>query len=375
MTDAPAQPRALPVANLQFDRHNPRLAEHGIGPEADDADIIAVLWETMDVLELVQSISASGFFAHEPLIVLPGYVRNIVIEGNRRLAAVKLLLEPEAARAQGWDVPTLSSQELAALRELPVIVTASREDSWRYLGFKHVNGPVKWTSYAKAEYIASVHRRYDVPLADIARQIGDRHKTVQRLYRGLMVIEQAEREGVYQRDNRYVTRFAFSHLYTGLDYTGIGNFLGLIDADAESADPVPGDKLGELGELCTWLYGDKRCERAPVVQRQNPNLRELDAVLGNAAAVAALRAGQPLSVALKVSRPSSTVFEDALHAVKRELQTAHGHATTGYDGAKRLLEVAGEICDLADDLYSAMEKKQSPRGRRNRQGSGQDLEP
>ena len=371
--DAPAQPSVLAVANLQFDRRNPRLAEYGIGPKADDADIIAVLWETMDVLELVQSISASGFFAHEPLIVLPEDGQNIVIEGNRRLAAVKLLLDPEAARAQGWDVPTLSSQQLADLRELPVTVTQSREDSWRYLGFKHVNGPAKWSSYAKAEYIASVHRDYGVPLADIARQIGDRHKTVQRLYRGLMVIEQAEREKVYRRDNRYRTRFAFSHLYTGLDYTGIGNFLGLIDADAESTDPVPRDKLRELGELCTWLYGDKRDDRAPLVQRQNPNLRELDAVLGNVEAVAALRADQPLSVALEVSRPSNTVFEDALHAVKRELQRAHGHATTGYDGAKRLLEVAGEVCDLADDLYSAMEKKRSPRRQRNRQGSGRDL--
>ena len=370
--DAPAK---LSVADLQFDRRNPRLAEYGIGPKADDADIIDVLWETMDVLELVQSISASGFFAHEPLIVLQKRGQYIVIEGNRRLAAVKLLLKPEAAREQGWDVPKLPRQERARLRELPAIVTRSREDSWRYLGFKHVNGPAKWSSYAKAQYIASVHRDYDVPLADIARQIGDRHRTVQRLYRGFMVIEQAERAKVYRRDDRYRTRFAFSHLYTGLDYTGISGFLGLTDAHAESTDPVPQDKLRELGELCTWLYGDKRDGRAPLVQRQNPNLRQLDAVLGNAEAVAALRADKPLSVALEVSRPSTTVFEDALHSAKRELQTAHGHATTGYDGAKRLLGVAGEICDLADDLYSAMEKKQSSRKRRNRQGSARRLEP
>ena len=83
--DAPAK---LRVADLRFDRSNPRLAEYGIGPKADDAEIIAVLWETMDVLELVQSISASGFFAHEPLIVLQKKGQNIVIEGNRRLAAV-----------------------------------------------------------------------------------------------------------------------------------------------------------------------------------------------------------------------------------------------------------------------------------------------
>ena len=73
-------------------------------------------------------------------------------------------------------------EALKKLKELPVIIS-NRKESWRYLGFKHVNGPAKWSSYAKAAYIAEVHRKYKVPLADIANQIGDRHNTVQRLNR------------------------------------------------------------------------------------------------------------------------------------------------------------------------------------------------
>ena len=86
---------------------------------------------------------------------------------------------------------------------------------WRFLGFKHVNGPAKWTSFAKAIYIAEVHREYNVPLADIAEQIGDRHKTVQRLFRGLMVLDQAEKMKVLI-SRIDITRSLRFHTFTGL---------------------------------------------------------------------------------------------------------------------------------------------------------------
>ena len=228
----------LPTDSLRLDRRNPRLVEYGVTGKTPEREIVEILWDTMDVQELVQSIAASGYFAHEPLIVAQEGGHNIVIEGNRRLAAVKVLLDDELAAALNCSIRIRDPRKLAALRTLPAIMS-DRESSWRYLGFKHVNGPAKWSSYAKARYIADIHRTYGVPLAAIAEQIGDRHKTVQRLYRGLMVIEQAEEKKVFSRDDRYRKRFAFSHLYTGLDYDGISTFLSLESADAEEPRPVP----------------------------------------------------------------------------------------------------------------------------------------
>src|SRR5581483_2003902 len=79
---------------LHFDPHNPRLAEYGIDDATDENEILKVLWDAMDVRELVQSIAASGFFPHEALIVAQEGGKSVVIEGNRRLAAVKILLSP-----------------------------------------------------------------------------------------------------------------------------------------------------------------------------------------------------------------------------------------------------------------------------------------
>jgi len=352
--------RWLSTDSLHFDRKNPRLAEYGISETSSDEDIISLLWDAMDIRELVQSIAASGYFPHEPLIVVEENGKKVVIEGNRRLAAVKaMLLDPASSKEKGWKVPPLDRQSLSNLENLPARMSPGREDSWRYLGFKHVNGPAKWTSYAKAKYIADVHREYGIPLEEIALQIGDRHKTVQRLYRGLVVLEQAEREKVYSRENRFYMRFSFSHLYTGLGYDGITEFLSLESADPENPEPVPREKIKELGELCVWLYGDKKLEIPPVVRSQNPHLRQLNEVLKKKEGVMALRQGEDLSLALDLGRSPAAVLQESLYISKRELRRARGYATDGYRGSNELLQIVREIAELTDDILREMERKKS----------------
>ena len=43
-----------------------------------------------------------------------------------------------------------------------------------------------------------------------------------------------------------------------MDYEGIGSFLNIAPKEKETDEPVPKNKLKELGELCVWLYGSKR---------------------------------------------------------------------------------------------------------------------
>lgn len=356
-------PYRMGVTELTFDLRNPRLVEYDLGGNPTEAEIIQLLWQVMDVRELVLSIQASGFFRHEPLIVSQEHGKNIVIEGNRRLAAVKLLLDPQMAEDLKLDIPSISKEEKAALEDLPVLVD-SRENAWRYLGFKHVNGPAKWSSFAKSQYIADVHRNYGVPLEDIARQIGDTHRTVQRLFRGLMVIEQAERMKVFDRDDRYNRHFSFSHLYTGLGYDGIASFIGLHPEDEEVEEPVPSEKSKELGELCMWLYGSKRENIRPAVRTQNPDLRNLNEVVSNGEAIAALRDGIELTVAFEKSRPVGTLFGESLYAAKRNLEKSRSLVSTGYDGSDQLLTVADDVAELAADLYEDMYQRNSPRRER-----------
>ena len=360
--------KMMKVSDLVFDLKNPRLVEFDLSANATEEDVIQILWEAMDVREVMLSIAASGFFRHEPLIVAEEHGKNVVIEGNRRLAAVRILLKPALAEPLKADIPVITAEAKAALAELPTVL-GTRYDAWRYLGFKHVNGPAKWSSYAKSQYIGDVHRNFNIRLEDIARQIGDTHRTVQRLFRGLMVIEQAERLQVFSREDRWQNHFSFSHLYTGIGYPGISDFIGLRPETDEDQDPAPIEKKQELRELCLWLYGSKREETPPVIQKQNPHLRQLDAVVSNREALAALRDGYSLEIAFEASRPSSNVFEESLLAAKRNLEKARALLSTGFDGSEELLRAAGTVANLADDLYDEMERKRNP-GRKKRIAEG-----
>ena len=360
-----SNPTMMPVSDLSLDRRNPRLVEFDLPANATESEVIQLLWEAMGVRELALSIAASGYFQNEPLIVASENGRNVVIEGNRRLAAVKILLDDNLAETLAADVPKISPPDQAALNELPC-VPGDRESSWRYLAFKHINGPAKWSSYAKSQYIADVHRHFGVPLPDIARQIGDAHGTVPRLFRGLMIIEQAERLKEFSRADRWHGHFSLSHLYTALGYPGIGSFIGLRPVDDENLEPVPAENHSELGELCTWLYGSKKRNAPPLIRSQNPDLQRLEAVVSDTPALAALRGGASLESAYELSRPSPNVFVEALVAARRNLQKAHGVLSVGYDGSEELLRIAGTVADLADDLYAEMERQRQPARRQRR---------
>lgn len=355
----------IPPADLRFDSRNPRLVEFVGSNGGTQEELLSILWKEMGVEEVAMSIAADGFWPYEPLIVSEEGGEKIVIEGNRRLAAVRLLIDEDLrTRLKATDLPEASPKIVTELRNGLPVIFQSRKEAWRYLGFKHVNGPAKWDSYPKAQYIAQVHNEYNVPLSQIADQIGDRHQTVQRLYRALMVIEQAERKGVYSREYRAKKHFSFSHLYTGLEYPAIESFLDLCDADAEKADPVPNARLKQLGELCRWLYGDNRDNVPPLVQSQNPDLRILADVLESEHAVSTLREGMPLSLAHDVSKGDDTIFRQSLTQAKIALQRAHSTLSTGYSGDPSELRLANEINDLAYDLAEQMEHLSKARRRK-----------
>jgi hypothetical protein len=356
------EPQTLPeitphkTAELVFDAQNPRIRE--LFREQDEPptqdEILEILWREFSVSEVALSIAANGFFKHEPIFIAFESGQWVVIEGNRRLAAVRLLQDEGARRRVGaTDLPRISVAARQKLAELPTI-ECTRKEIWQYVGFKHVNGPQAWQSLAKAEYIAWVHNNLDITLEEISSRIGDLHSTVRRLYRALMAVEQAEDAAVFDRNDRWQKHFSFSHLYTGLDYAGIQKFTGILGEKSFQRRPIPQAKVKEFGELCLWLYGSKAASKPPVIQSQNPDLRILDEVLATRDGLAALRRGLPLRVSLDISKGDDRLLREALIDAKRALQEARGRVLTGFNGESDLLDLGEDIRTLAIDIQDEM---------------------
>ena len=356
--------RDIPIEQLLLDPQNARLAGRVDGGSQEE--LLRALWTEMDVAEVALSIAENGFFRSEPLFVIaedpaetdPRKHRYIAVEGNRRLAAVLLLRERKLReKLKATDLPDISEDRKIQLTTLPAIVYPDRESLWPSLGFRYINGIKPWDSFSKAKYIAEVAEKYKRTLAEIAQKIGDRHATVKRLYRGYKILEQAEAQSGFDREDIARNRFYFSHLYTAADQPDFQRFLGIDPETSLRSNPVPEERLTELQDLMTWLYGQRSKGIEPIVRTQNPDLNMLRTVISNPEALAALRSGYSLERSLALAIDDRLRFREALISAKVELQNAKGTVTTGYAGEDNLYDVINDILAYADSIRADMDTK------------------
>ncbi len=358
----------LGASELHFDYSNPRMVEYSFTPDTTEESIINTFWNEMATEELVMSILAHGFFQHEPLYVVKEKGALVVVEGNRRLAAIKSILNPDVIENNKMDKykARITPEILEQLRSsIPVLELVDREDAWRYIGYKHVNGAAKWGSYAKAQYIATVKNKFGKSLNEIAEQIGDANKIVKKLYQGLLVLEQADAMTEFKKDDTYAKRIYFSHLYTAINYENFRSFLGL-SSDFENENPVADDKLKNLEQVMFWLYGSSSKKIASIIESQNPDLRHLNEVLGNKEATEYLRAKANLDLAYDVCKGGNTVLYEALIKAKIALEKA-GSKVGEYDGALESLKVSADVVRIANDIFDRMDAIRNPKNYEKRE--------
>jgi len=115
--------------------------------------------------ELATSFCENGFWPQEALIAveerLDGTNSLVVVEGNRRLAALKMikLAKDGELHSSSWReiVNGVAEKRLRELRDdIPYILMPSREAVKSYLGFRHVTGIKEWNPAEKAEFIAEL---------------------------------------------------------------------------------------------------------------------------------------------------------------------------------------------------------------------------
>lgn len=251
---------------LCLDPKNPRLREdqHGL-----NQDKLLEVMSDWGLEEIGASIVESGFWAHEAVLIVEEKLTpkakqasNIVVEGNRRLAAVRLLL---AARAGTKSTPKwkaladeLTKPAVARLQQLPTIKADTRDDVDAFLGFRHVTGIKQWEPHEKAAFIAKLVDG-GLSFEEVMRKIGSKTPTVRqsyiafKLFHQLVELEDVDAERI---------RDKFSVLSLSLRSSGTQAYLG-IDLDAgpkKAKTPLKASHEDNAVRFARWLFGDKKHE-------------------------------------------------------------------------------------------------------------------
>src|SRR5262249_12097953 len=127
---------------------NPRFAGQMTGKTQDE--IQQLIYEDPHYAsELVDSLVENGFIDYEPLVVKRADARYVVVEGNRRLAAIREIRQhPDKYAGRKSD-----------LEKTPVLIFPDRPNEQQqsemraYLGVRHLLGFREWPPISKAQFL------------------------------------------------------------------------------------------------------------------------------------------------------------------------------------------------------------------------------
>ncbi|RMU60261.1 hypothetical protein ALP25_00295 [Pseudomonas syringae pv. syringae] len=314
----------IPVAQLNFDPQNPRFSRY-FGTDAQpEPAVIERMVKAENVQELMGSIGEQGYFSGEPLLVAKSASGLIVVEGNRRLAALKLLLGLINAQTPLPSIEALRGEAKNFPKEVECIVFEERKDILRYLGYRHITGAKKWDSLSKARYLKQLKDEFYQSLTEeeqlkaIAKEIGSRKDYVAQMLTGLKVFSEAENAGFYGMQRVRSEDVDFGVLTTALSYNNIATFLGLTGRTDIRADGLNHDRSKEL---LSWIFAQD--QQGYTILGESRNLRKLSAVVANDAARENLRKTGMLDFAYLLTEGPSEAFNNALEVAYKRLLAAY----------------------------------------------------
>lgn len=340
-----------PVPDLLLDSRNPRLPKSAV--DLNQIELLKLMERDFDLLPIGQSMVDNGYFVEEPLIVIPKPDEDkfITVEGNRRLAALKLLTDPElrkhSRQRDVWE--KLAKAAKYPLSEVPIIMHQSRDDLIAILGFRHIAGIMKWDPLAKARFIHDHLERRDerADFKGAARQLGSRSSTIRDNYVAYRTFLQARDDfdiGTSKLEEN------FSVFYRALNNANIQKFIGLDKLDKRPSKlkkPISEKKKKELNELIEFVHGTS--EKGPVMT-DSRQLTQLGEVLASPEALSHLRLSRHLRDAYSLTGGEQQSLIDSLNAVGFNLSEALRYVHR----YKKNPEVARVVERCADSFFEVL---------------------
>jgi ParB-like nuclease domain len=296
------QKQEVEIKQLFFDPNNPRLPEL-LGKS--QTEIFRFLVDQIGIDDVLQSIAAAGMIEGDPIIAreadsdkqaaAPPEKKYLVIEGNRRLAALKLLNGEKINDGKEEPaVPAVSAAVAPTIKKVTIQLGWAEPDIDAYLGYKHVTATREWLPEAKARFVIGRVKGNFSPenLAEFAKRLGTNPPTLRRWVIAFLTLKQAETAADFKPEEAYGKRY-FGTFYTLLGSQQVQTFLGL-RSDVILENPIAQDKIPNLKEFVSWSIGTKR--EPPIVNSRKQ--QKLDAVLASVPALQFFRVKRDLDAAL-----------------------------------------------------------------------------
>jgi hypothetical protein len=339
---------------LRLDPRNPRLTEAEQAAVSDQSDLLRVIDKEYDPLTIAESIAEHGYFPSEPMIVLEEGGELIVLEGNRRLCALKGLADPELSATFKNPARWAELHEESKIPDqIPVIKAGSRIGVAPLIGYRHISGIEPWKPLQKARFIADLVDNHEkLSFDDVYEQVGEPRNTVAALYRNRAMLQQARSWGL----DTARAESAFGVFTAALNRRALREFVHAPPAPQVNERDLPladSDETRErMGEFLAWVFGENR------VLKDSRKLKELAFVADSESALSVLRdtgnlleayaaAGGPEQASVKRLRSAATGIRETLNEFTESPELL---------ASEDVIEAGTECVDLAAQLDQSLPK-------------------
>ena len=339
----------IDISELRFDPKNPRVPSNLRG-EKREPKIIDYMIKFGNVTEVMYSIAELGYSDAEPLLVIQSKINEyIVVEGNRRLAALKLLNNPELAKIKSETIYNIASNAVNKPTKIPCIVYENRNDILDYLGYRHITGVKEWGALEKATYLNELYENHKNDGLDqveiyrkIAQMIGSRMDHVRKLHMSFKLYLLAEENCFYGISDQY--DISFSWLTTALGYSQIQDFIGL------SKDDYTIDRIDthNFEKLFKWMFSKRTVP-------ESRRIGDLAEVIGSESAIKKLENGYTLDQALLYTNHPECVFTQLLQDSRDKLREAYSQIEPLKENPQEAEALLSDISKLAKMITGALQ--------------------
>ncbi len=349
----------LPVDDLLYDPDNPRLP-HSVIDSKKETEVINWMLQDASILELMGSIGLKDFFPAEPLLVVKHPEKRdkyYVVEGNRRLTAVKLLHQPKLAQKRAKAVQELADEAIVKPTSIPVLKYDSRKEILDYLGFKHITGVKPWAALAKAKYLQQLQPEYaKLPATEqyksLAKAIGSRADYVRDLLSTATLYDKMAEYDFFNIPDLQEDTIDFGVYYNALKYAGISKYIGV---DFSLKDPTSKVDIKKLEELANWISREDGNRETRLGESRN--LGKLNKVVENNRALQLFKSGRKLDDAVMYTDEPKELVSNAINESYAQLQFANSNSHLASGPFDAEINTLDEIAQISERLKSYFQTK------------------
>ena len=268
----------------------------------------------MRARELVPSFMENGYIPYEPLIVRPRGDEYDVIEGNRRVAALKSMAdsedpaEQEAVRRHRLDRPPC------------LIFEGEEKQLLAYLGLRHLSKTKDWSTSAKGAFVERILRE-GIDLPEAGRLTNTTTNNLRLVLLTRRLFDEAGNLGLELPSIGADGETFFWHLADAVRRAHTKDYLELM----ENPNPLlaPAYDQTKFENLIGWLYGNSKTHQLRLIASIR-DIPTLDSCLGNERAAKALEEGATLAQAQEELEAAGAGIAGHLDRARRSVERAGG---------------------------------------------------